>query len=101
MKLNNSSHLAPATIICRSTSALYSSIGDETVLMSLERGNYYGLDAIATDIWLRLEEPVSIGDLCARLVEEYEADLPTIQQDVLNLLEQLRTEGFLDVQDHA
>lgn len=76
-------------------------MGDETVLMSLERGNYYGLDAIATDIWLRLEQPISIGDLCAQLVEDYEADLATIQRDVLNLLEHLRAEGLVDVRKNA
>ncbi len=95
------SPLTFTTVVCRNTSALSSPVGDETVLMSLERGNYYGLDAIATDIWHRLENPVSIGGLCAQLVTEYEADLPAIQQDVVNLLEQFRTEGLLDVREIA
>jgi hypothetical protein len=93
--------LALTTIVCRSKIILSSLIGDEAVLMSLECGNYHGLDAIATDVWQRLEQPISIGDLCVQLVEEYEADLTTIQGDVLNLLERLRVERLLDVRDGA
>lgn len=97
----HTSPLTLTTIVSRSKIILSSSIGDEVVLMSLEGGNYHGLDAIATDIWRRLEQPISIGDLCGQLFEEYEADLTTIQGDVLNLLELLRVESLLDVREDA
>ncbi|CAD6875579.1 PqqD family peptide modification chaperone [Methylomonas fluvii] len=82
--------------ICRSKELLSTQIDDEMVLMSIDRGNYYGLDAIATDIWQRLEQPVAVSDLCAALVKEYDADTETISRDVLSLLEQFASEGFID-----
>lgn len=84
------------TIVRRSDAPLSTQIDHEMVLMSLERGNYYGLNETATLIWQRLEQPTSIAALCQQLAAEYAADATTIERDVLVLLEQLQTEGFLE-----
>ncbi len=76
---------------------LAAGLGDELVLMSGARGNYYGLDAIGADIWRRLEQAVSVADLCAALGREYDADAETIRRDVLALLRQLAGEGLIEV----
>ena len=61
-------------------------MGDELVMFSLDRGMYYGLDDIASDIWVKLETPISVQELCTSLMEEYEVDLETCQNETLNLL---------------
>lgn len=94
--LKNQQTLSLNSTICRSKELLSTQIDDEMVLMSIERGNYYGLDAIATDIWQRLEQPLAVVDLCAVLAKEYDADTETISRDVLALLEQFVTEGFIE-----
>lgn len=94
--LKNQQTLSLNSTICRSKELLSTQIDDEMVLMSIERGNYYGLDAIATDIWQRLEQPLAVVDLCAALAKEYDADTETINRDVLALLEQFVAEGFIE-----
>lgn len=94
---NKQPSLSSASTIQRSDNQLSTQIDDEMVLMSIERGNYYGLDAIATDIWKRLEQPLTVSDLCGALVEEYDADAETILRDVLALLEHLLDEGFIEI----
>lgn len=86
-----------ASTVRRSESSLSAGIDDELVLMSIEQGNYYGLDAIGADIWQRLEKQVRVSELCDTLGMEYDADAGTIRRDVLALLQRLAAEGLLDV----
>ncbi len=72
-------------------------VEDAVVLMSIEKGNYYSLDAIGSDIWNRIEQAIAVGELCARLANEYDADAATINRDVLALLAQLAEEGFIEI----
>ncbi len=60
-----------------------------------------GAPPITTDIWHRIEQPVMVSNLCAFLADEYDAAFPTIQRDVLALLEQLMADGFIETQDHS
>ena len=86
-----------ASTVSRSEDQLSAEIDNELVLMDIEQGNYFGLDAIGTDIWRRLDGPVVVSDLCAALGEEYDADADTIKRDVLALLERLIAEGLIEI----
>ncbi len=94
---NREQSLSPDSTVRRSEDHLAAELGDELVLMSGVRGNYYGLDAIGADIWGRLGQTVSVADLCAALGREYDADAETIRRDVLALLSKLAEEGLIEV----
>lgn len=83
-----------ATVAGRS-GVLFSRIGDEIVLMSVETGKYYGLDPIGADIWQRMQSPVSVAALCAGLADTYDAPSDEISQDVTDLLERLLADGLI------
>jgi hypothetical protein len=70
---------------------------DEVVILSVERGSYFGLDEIGSEIWHRLETPVRVEALCDALVAKYDADRSIIERDVLALLERLVAEGLITV----
>jgi Coenzyme PQQ synthesis protein D (PqqD) len=74
------------TIISRSPSVLTAEVDGEIVMMSIERGRYFGLDDIGSDIWKRLDAPCSFAGLIDRLVVDYDADRATIAADVRVLL---------------
>lgn len=74
-----------------------SEIDGELVLMSVENGFYYGLDSIGADIWVRLEQPVSLEQLVDQLCEEYAAERSKIRQDVQSLLDDMRAQNILQV----
>lgn len=95
---NPTGELSKLSKIFWSQDPLSAQVGEEMVLMSIEKGNYYGLDSIATDIWCRLEQPIVVGDLCTQLADEYDADMETIEKDVLALLSQFAQEGFIEIQ---
>ncbi len=85
------------TVLVRTDHCLTSGIDDELVMMDVESGHYFSLDAIGRDIWNRLEQPVRVGDLCVALEQAYAAPLDVITADVLRLLDSMVGEGLVKV----
>jgi Coenzyme PQQ synthesis protein D (PqqD) len=72
-------------------------VDGEVVLMSLERGRCYGLGETGTAVWKRMAQPIRVSELVRDLTTEYDADPLQVSGDVLELLEQLREEGLVQV----
>lgn len=81
--------IADKTVISRSPAVLVAEVDGEIVMMSIEKGRYYGLDDIGSDIWKRIEPPCSFAALVEALAADYEADRGTIEADVTALLTQM------------
>lgn len=47
---------------------------DELVMMDLDQGKYFSLNPVATRIWDLLDNPLSTGELCMILVDEYDVE---------------------------
>lgn len=71
------------------TNILSAEVDGELVIMDVEKGLYFGLDAIGTEIWKRLETPTTVAELSSALALEFEADAATIRHDLLALLDEL------------
>ena len=78
--------IVDSTIISRSPSVLTAEVDGEVVMMSIEQGQYCGLDDIGSDIWKRIEPPCSFAALIDGLAVDYDADRATILADVHSLL---------------
>lgn len=89
--------LTPASVIHWSSDQLSATVDDEVVILSVERGAYYGLDEIGTEIWQRLQTPTRIDALCDALAEKYDSGRAAIEHDVMDLLEKLADEGLVSV----
>jgi hypothetical protein len=76
---------------------LSTEVEGEVVMMDMENGLYFGLDAIGTDIWNRLERPMTLAELTAVLAEDYAADVETIAQDVSALLRDMAENGLVEI----
>jgi Coenzyme PQQ synthesis protein D (PqqD) len=83
------SRIADTTIISRSPSVLTAEVDGEVVMMSIEQGQYFGLDDIGSDIWKRLDSPCAFADLIDRLAADYDAERASIAADVRSLLESM------------
>lgn len=75
--------------------AVESAVGDETVILHLVNGTYYGLDPVGTRIWGLLKDGVATPDICRRLAEEYDVELAMIEADARNFLTDLEAQGIL------
>lgn len=79
----------------RSEGLVATEVDGEMVVMSIERGNYYGLNDVGSRIWHLIETPLTFGVLCDALAEEYAVDAPTCKRDVANLLEKMDEHGLV------
>jgi hypothetical protein len=86
------------TVVSQSTDIVASDIDDEKVMMSIEKGQYYGLDPIATCVWNLMEKPVTVSDLIDALLLEFDVDRETCERDVLAFLEEIKEDGILQVE---
>ena len=68
-------------------------------MMSIDKGKYYGLDAIASQIWELLETPCSIRALCDQLLPRYDVGREQGEQDVLAFCQQAQEQGIIQVLD--
>lgn len=76
-------------IIKRDPEMLSSNMDGETVMMSVENGEYYGLNEIGTRIWELSENEIKVNDMIESLMEEYDVDRETCLADVMEFLEEL------------
>lgn len=83
------------TTITQAKDLLSADLDDEIVMMSIERGAYYGLDSIGSHIWTLLEEPISVSDLCEILLSRFDVEPETCQQDVLAFLDESYELGII------
>jgi hypothetical protein len=71
-------------------------VGDETVLLDLESGMYFGLDGVGRRIWESVEVGLSLHDTVKAIVAEYEVDEAQAQKDVIEFASDLVNRGLLE-----
>jgi hypothetical protein len=72
-------------------------IGEETVLIGMDAGIYYGLDTMGTFIWKCLVEDGRLRFAYDRVLAEYEVGPEQLARDLLDLVEELRTQGLVEL----
>lgn len=83
--------------IIRSEDFITSTVENDLVMMSLEKGAYYSLDTIGSHIWERIAQPITVAALCQNLTDEFDVETEQCQADVLAFLNELLTEGMVHV----
>ena len=88
----------PEDRLSRVQNLLSTELDQETVLMSIDAGAYYGLEGPARSIWEILETPLTFSALVDRLVEEYQVSPETCAADLERFLSEMEREGLLRVE---
>ena len=76
---------------------LVSNLGGESVLLSLNRECYYGLDAMGTRMWTALTTAESIQSAYDGLLAEYDVTEEKLRNDMCDLIEKLVDQGLVAV----
>jgi hypothetical protein len=86
--------------ISRREEILTADMSGETVMLSMERGMYYGMQTVATFIWDLIEQPRTIAEVSDAVVAHFDgAERQQCQQDVLAFVNDLRREELIDVHE--
>ena len=74
--------MIPAQVMARE-------VGNETVILDLANGTYYGLDPVGARIWQLMAEGQTLTQVCEFMLAEYEVTREDIERDVLALVQTL------------
>jgi len=72
-------------------------VGDETVILNLASGTYFGLDPVGTRIWQLLSEGQTLAQVCETLLDEFEVGREDLERDVLALAQSLVDDGLAGI----
>lgn len=73
---------------------LWRVVGDEALLLDTISGNYFSLDPIATEIWLRLNKGEESDKVADAIAESYSIDTVRARADITDLISDLRDAGI-------
>ena len=71
-------------------------VGDETVLLNLESGTYFGLDPVGSRFLELLAAEGALTAVIARMLEEFEVSEAQLEADLLRLAEEMLASGLLE-----
>ena len=70
-------------------------VGDETVLLDLASGMYFGLDGAGKIIWESISQGLSLAETADAIIEEFDVDADRAREDVIAFASQLVERGLL------
>ena len=76
-------------VVTRVDTVITTDMDDEIIMMSVESGQYIHLDDIATEIWRKLEQPRSFGEIVSHLKSVYDVQHEDCQRDTIELVSKL------------
>ena len=80
-----------------SPDVVFREIEGEAVLLELESGTYFGLNAVGTRIWSLIQERDSLRSVLDAMTAEYDASPEMLERDLLRLSAELCAKGLARV----
>lgn len=80
--------------ISRHPDMLSAEIGGEAIMMSIEKGAYFGLNPVATRIWDLIEQPKNVAELIQTITDEYEVSAEQAADDVQGFVADMIERGI-------
>lgn len=87
--------------IMQTEDLLVSNMDGEKVMLSVKNGKYYNLGHVGGRIWELLASPQQIGEVIDALLEEYEIDKETCQEQAMVFLRMLLKEELIRIAHEA
>lgn len=89
--------IARGTIVVASRDQVASDLAGETVLLSMKTARYYGLADVGARIWALVHDPISVSAIVETIMREYDVDPERCEADVVRFLEDLASQGLIEV----
>ncbi len=93
--------ISSESIVVAAPSQVSSDLQDESVILDMQSGTYYGLNEVGASIWAMIQEPQPVAKIQAAILAEYEVEAEQCAQDVITLLNQLVERGLVRIKDEA
>ncbi|SEW44112.1 Coenzyme PQQ synthesis protein D (PqqD) [Chitinophaga sp. YR573] len=91
-------NLTPDTFVLRNEqNFLISLIGDEVVMMNINKGIYIGINSVGSNIWNMLEHALPVKEIVSSLTAKYDISSEQCEKETLMYLQQMLEQDMLSV----
>lgn len=85
------------TTLQRKAAVVGADVADDAILLDIDTGYFFQLNATGAKIWAFVEQPQTLGALTAHMAESYKVDAETCRSDVAEFVADLIDRGVLEV----
>lgn len=89
--------LSKSSVVSAAPGQVSSTVEGEAVILNVETGVYYGLNAVGAWVWDAIQTPKTVAQIHEDLVTEFEVDPAQGEQDLVALLEDLAAASLIEV----
>jgi hypothetical protein len=89
--------LSLQTTVMVSSQQVSCPLGDEAAILNMKNSVYYGVNPVGATVWNLLKQPKTVTEIRDAILDEYEVEEKRCEQDLLTLLEEMRSEGLIEV----
>lgn len=93
--INRLKALNDSSTIVANRNLLGCDLSEGAVILDLESGIYYGLDAVGTFIWSVIQEPRAFSDVTAAVLEEYAVERDRCVEDLKKLFTEMAERNLI------
>lgn len=83
--------------LIKDNDVLFTSMGEDAVLLHVQRGDYYSLNRVGARLWLLTDGSKKVCDLAEEITREFDISQEEAEKDIIELAEQLAKEGLVKV----
>jgi hypothetical protein len=81
--------------IVKTSRIIHETFDDEVVIVDLDSGSYYSLNATAADLWSFIERGSTLSEMTEHLARQYSGEPHAIQEGILQFLQELQNENLV------
>jgi hypothetical protein len=74
-------------------------LSGEAAILNLKSGVYFGLNTVGASIWKLIQEPKTLKEIRDSILEEFDVDPDRCENDILEILQELSTNGLIEIVD--
>jgi len=87
------------SLLTKSEGYIYNEIDDEIVILNVNKGTYYNLSKVGSDIWILLEKPHTFIQIVNYLTSKYAVELDRCINETSEYLEHLLKDGLIKIKN--
>jgi hypothetical protein len=86
------------SIVRTAKDRIWCDVAGEAVILNLDSGVYYGLNAVGARVWGLIQEPKTVSELVSSLVEIYDVSAERCEIDLFSLLQDLADKELIVIE---
>ena len=91
--------LSGSTTIMITKEQVWCNMEEAAVILNTRDGKYYELNPVGASFWKLIQEPRTVDEIMAMLLEEYEVERNELEQDLYELVHELLAKELVDIQN--